>query len=106
MDPAGLVRHCRLQAGLTQQQLAIRTGTTKTAISRLERGHLSPSVETLERLLLCMGYELKIEAVPVSPRTEPAQLDAVADLTPTQRLDHALASQASLAGLVGAADER
>ena len=106
MDPAELVRHCRLQAGLTQQQLAIRTGTTKTAISRLERGHLSPSVETLERLLLCMGYALKIEAVPVSARTETAQLDAVADLTPTQRLDHALASQASLAGLVGAARER
>lgn len=106
VEPAELVRRCRRRAGLTQQQLAVRAGTTKTAISRLEGGHLSPSVDTLERLLLCLGYRFELRAVPLTPSADPTQLDAVADLTPTERLDHALASQASLAGLLGAAREQ
>lgn len=106
MDPAALVRHCRTELGLTQEQLAVRAGTTKTAISRMEGGHVSPSVQTLRRLLLCMGYELRLAAVPMDPSCDPAQLDAVAELTPTQRLDHALASQSSVAALLGAARDR
>lgn len=106
MDAAGLVRDRRRAAGLTQTQLAIRAGTTKTAISRLERGHVSPTVETLRRLLACMGHDLLLGTEPRVPRTDAAQLDAVADLTPDQRLDHALASQRSLADLLGAARGR
>ncbi|MEX1177149.1 MAG: helix-turn-helix transcriptional regulator [Nitriliruptor sp.] len=103
MDPADLVRRCRVEAGLTQQQLAVRAGTTKTAISRLEGGHLSPTFETLQRLLACMGYHLTLDAVPMTPRTDVTQLEVYAGLTPSQRLDHALTSQAALDGLVGAA---
>ena len=103
MRPGELVRECRHRSALTQEQLAIRAGTTKTAISRLEAGHLSPRIETLETLLLCMGYRLRLQVEPTAPRTDPAQLDAVADLTPSQRLEHALTSQTSLEGLLGAA---
>jgi transcriptional regulator with XRE-family HTH domain len=103
VDPGELVRRHRLAQGVTQRQLAIRAGTTKTAISRLESGQGSPSFRTVERLLLCLGYRLEADAVPLTPRIDPTQLEAVADLTPTQRIDHALASQSSLAGLLGAA---
>jgi transcriptional regulator with XRE-family HTH domain len=103
MTPGELVRDCRRRAGLTQEQLAIRAGTTKTAISRLEAGHLSPRVETLDVLLLCMGYQLQLQVEPIPPRADAAQLEAVAGLTPSQRLEHALASQASLDCLRGAA---
>lgn len=106
MDPAELVRRTRNQAGLTQRQLAIRAGTTKTAISRLEQGHVSPTAETLGRLLLCLGYRLDLDAVALSPGADPAQLEAVRGLSPTQRLDHALRSQRSLDGLLGAARDR
>lgn len=106
MSPGALVRRCRLQSGLTQEQLAVRAGTTKTAISRLECGRVSPAFETLERVLLSLGHRAELSAVPLTPRAELAQLDAVADLTPTDRLDHAVASQASLAALLGAARER
>lgn len=106
MTPGDLIRDRRTLAGLTQHQLAVRAGTTKTAISRLEGGHVNPTFETVERLLLCLGYRLEAEAVPITPRSDPAQLEAVADLTPTERLDHALASQSSLAGLLGAARDR
>jgi transcriptional regulator with XRE-family HTH domain len=103
VDVAHLVRQCRLADGLTQQQLAIRAGTTKTAISRLEAGRLSPTFDTVQSLLLCMGRRLEATAVPMTPSCDPAQLDAVSGMTPTQRLNHALVSQASLAGLLGAA---
>jgi transcriptional regulator with XRE-family HTH domain len=103
MGPGELIRRHRLAAGVTQRQLAVRAGTTTTAISRLEGGHVSPTIGTLERLLLCLGYELRAEAVPLAPHTDRSQLDAVAGLHPAERLDHALASQSSLAGLVGAA---
>ncbi len=99
--PGRLVRRLREAAGLTQRQLAIRAGTTKTAISRLEADHLSPTVDTLDRLLVCLGYRLTVDAVPMTPRSEHTQLDAVADLTPAERLDHALASQTSLRGILG-----
>ncbi|MDX1620327.1 MAG: helix-turn-helix transcriptional regulator [Nitriliruptorales bacterium] len=102
-EPGELVRRCRTAAGLTQHELAIRAGTTKTAISRLEGGHVSPTFETLERLLLCLGYRLDLETVRLESQTDPAQLDALAELTPSQRLDHGLASLSSLHDLLGAA---
>lgn len=102
-EAGALVRRLRQRAGLTQRQLAIRAGTTTTAISRLEHGHLSPTVQTLSRLLLCLGHRLELGAVPMTPAIDPSQLDAVAALDPDARLDHALASQASLRGLVGTA---
>ena len=102
-DAGELVRGLRQRAGLTQRQLAIRAGTTTTAISRLERGHLSPTVQTLSRLLLCLGHRLELGAVPMTPAIDPSQLAAVAPLGPDARLDHALASQSSLRRLVGTA---
>lgn len=102
-DAGGLVRDLRRRSGLNQAQLAIRAGTTTSAISRLERGHVSPTVATLETLLLCLGYRLDLQALPCEPGIDPAQLQAVSGMSPTERLDHALASQRSLADLVGAA---
>lgn len=40
--PPGPLRRARLAAGLTQQQLAERTGITHPDLSRIERGHRAP----------------------------------------------------------------
>jgi transcriptional regulator with XRE-family HTH domain len=45
---------------LTQSQLALRAGSTQAAISRLEHDEISPTVETLERLLAVMGEEAEL----------------------------------------------
>jgi transcriptional regulator with XRE-family HTH domain len=58
MTAGELLREARLRHGLTQKQLAIRAGSTQSAISRIERGHVSPTVETLEALLHQMNEEL------------------------------------------------
>jgi transcriptional regulator with XRE-family HTH domain len=57
-----LLREARERHGLTQKQLAIRARTSQAAISRIERGLVSPTVETLEKLLAMMNEELALEA--------------------------------------------
>lgn len=55
----------RARAGLTQDAVAERMGTTKSAISRLESaGKHAPSLETLKRYAAAVGCELKIRLVP------------------------------------------
>ncbi|MCJ7797179.1 MAG: helix-turn-helix domain-containing protein [Thermoleophilia bacterium] len=57
----------RTRAGMTQEQVAERMGTTKSAVSRLEAGRShSPSVSTLERYARAVGCEVEIRLTPVS----------------------------------------
>ncbi len=55
----------RSRAGLTQDAVAARMGTTKSAISRLESaGKHAPSLPTLKRYALAVGSELQVKLVP------------------------------------------
>jgi DNA-binding XRE family transcriptional regulator len=55
----------RARAGLTQDVVAERMGTTKSAISRLEAaGKHTPSLATLQRYARAVGCELKVKLVP------------------------------------------
>ncbi|MDF1523795.1 MAG: helix-turn-helix transcriptional regulator [Trueperaceae bacterium] len=55
----------RARAGMTQEAVAQRMGTTKSAVSRLESaGKHTPSVGTLQRYAKAVGCEIKIELVP------------------------------------------
>jgi predicted transcriptional regulator len=53
----------RAQAGLTQEALAERMGTTQSAIARLEGGRVSPTVETLRKYAKAVGKTLRVEMV-------------------------------------------
>jgi transcriptional regulator with XRE-family HTH domain len=55
------VRH---RAGLTQQALARKMGTTQPAVARLESGRTRPSMRTLERLAEATGSRLLIRFEP------------------------------------------
>lgn len=55
----------RRQAGLTQKQLAEKTGITQGDISKLENGNANPSLKTLRKLAKGLGATLKIEFVPL-----------------------------------------
>lgn len=56
MDFAGgKIRCFREQAGLTQQELAEKSGLRQSHISRLEKGHHSPSAMTLEKIAAALG---------------------------------------------------
>lgn len=51
----------RSEQQLTQQQLAERTGTKQSNISRLEKGEYNPSLKFLKKLAHGLGKELYIE---------------------------------------------
>ena len=56
----------RSRAGLTQDAVAERMGTTKSAISRLEsagKKH-APSIATLKRYAQAVGCDLQVKLVP------------------------------------------
>lgn len=91
MKAGELLRTVRTQRGLSQAALARRAGTTQTAISRLESGGRSPTVETLRGLLLVMGEDLELDAKPLRAEFDPAHLRAERALTPAQRLERAFA---------------
>jgi transcriptional regulator with XRE-family HTH domain len=61
---ADLIREARLRAGLTQYELAERTGRERSVIARWEQGAVAPSVETLVELVRACGFDLPLELVP------------------------------------------
>lgn len=60
------IRQARLDASLSQVELAARAGTSQPALARYETGAALPTLPTLERLLAACDRRLEI-------RTPPAQ---------------------------------
>lgn len=54
----------RKNTGITQKQLAEKTGINQADISRLENGNANPSIRTLKKLAEGLGMKLKIEFIP------------------------------------------
>lgn len=63
ITPGQLLRGARARHGVSQKRLAIRAGTTQSAISRVERDQVSPSIETLRELLRLLGEDLVFDSV-------------------------------------------
>ena len=55
---AKAVAAARAQAGLSQKELAERTGIDQSDISKIERGIANPSIATLERIAAALEGEL------------------------------------------------
>lgn len=60
----------RAKSGLTQEAVAERMGTTKSAVSRLESaGKHAPSITTLKKYARAVGCDLQVKLVPKSSPT-------------------------------------
>jgi transcriptional regulator with XRE-family HTH domain len=90
LTPGQLLRQTRIRHELSQQQLAVRSGTTQSAIARIERDKISPSIKTLTDLFQAMEEDFVFGA---------RRRDWGVDLTlnhqnlrhtPTQRLERGL----------------
>jgi transcriptional regulator with XRE-family HTH domain len=49
---------------MSQVELAARTGTSQPSIARLEKGMVSPTVITLDRIARALGTDLVIDFEP------------------------------------------
>ena len=65
------VRAARRRAGVSQSELAQRAKTSQPAIARLEKGQVSPTVISLDRIARALGSELVIDFEPVGERASP-----------------------------------
>jgi transcriptional regulator with XRE-family HTH domain len=81
-----LIRDARASAGLTQQALAQRVGTSQSAIARYESAKSLPNIDTLHRILAACGQSLELRAVPIDADGY-GQLEESLKLTPRERLE-------------------
>jgi transcriptional regulator with XRE-family HTH domain len=85
-----VVREARRRAGLTQRELAARTGTSQPAIARIEAGDSLPSLERVLRLVRACGFDLDVRVVPLDEDAWTLAEQGLR-LTPDERLDRLLA---------------
>lgn len=88
--PGELIRERRLAHGLTQAQLALRAGSTQGALSRLERGELSPTFDTVRRLLFVLGESVELGVTALEGDHDEAHLADLLARPPAERLELAL----------------
>lgn len=105
VNAAAIVRECRAVRGINQAELARRAGTSQTYISRVERGEVSPSVDTLRRIASAAGMRIVGTVEPLDPgNSDPRELHA--DLnrtTPADRVREAIELSEFLTGLAAGA---
>jgi transcriptional regulator with XRE-family HTH domain len=91
MTPAQLVRETRLRKGLTQRQLALRAGTSQSAVARIERGDEEPTWPRFKALMVSMGEEPAVSSTPLKSRYDAWDMEAQRAQDPTWRLESGLA---------------
>jgi transcriptional regulator with XRE-family HTH domain len=87
MTTGEFLRDARRRHGLTQEQLAARARTSQAAISRIERGLVSPTTETLATLLDLMGEELAPDAHPIDYGHDRTMIRQNLHHSPQQRIE-------------------
>jgi HTH-type transcriptional regulator / antitoxin HipB len=60
IELGAMVRQLRLDAGLSQEELAQRAGMTQPALSRLERGGGIPTITVLDRIANALNATLTV----------------------------------------------
>lgn len=60
----------RQEKGITQQEMANRTGIKRTNIVRIEGGKYVPTIEVLVKLAVALGMELEVKLVEKEPLDE------------------------------------
>lgn len=91
ITPGTLLREARGRHGVSQKRLAMRASTTQSAISRIERDRVSPSVETLRELLYLLGEDLELGTRERDTGIDRTLIDQRLRLSPSERVDYGLA---------------
>lgn len=92
MNASVELRSARARSGLTQAELAERSGTSQATISAYESGRKQPSLLTLSRLLAVTGSRITVEPATdlAVPRSRAQQRRAGRELSQVLALAAAL----------------
>lgn len=94
MTSGTLIREARLRAGLSQVELAQRSGKDRAQLARWERDVVQPSFETLRELVRACGFDLETSLVPYEPEpARDAQLQKTLQRSPQERLEAMLTAR-------------
>lgn len=88
LEPGRLLRDARIRHGVSQERLAIRAGTTQSAISRIEKERGSPTVQTLARLLRLLGENLALTTEPREAGIDRTLINERLQMNEGERLDY------------------
>ena len=86
--PGRLLREARLRRGVSQEGLAVRAGTTQSAISRIEKDRISPTVQTLTELLYLLGEDLALTTEKRDAGIDPTLIDERLRMSEEERLEY------------------
>jgi len=87
-SPGELLRAARSRHGVSQARLATRASTTQSAISRIERDQVSPSVETLRSLLYLLGEDLELGVAERDTGVDRTMIRERLELSAGERVDY------------------
>lgn len=102
VNSAEAVREARRAARMSQRDLAAASGIQQPAIARIERGFVTPRVDTLARLLGACGHDLEVVRRP-GLGVDHTVIRELLDLSPRERLDLAVDEARALERLLEAA---
>ena len=91
MTPAELVRTTRERKRLSQRRLALRAGTSQSAIARIERGDEEVTWPRLRALMIAMGEEPELSSRPLASRYDASDLLGDRGTSPESRLANGIA---------------
>jgi transcriptional regulator with XRE-family HTH domain len=86
MRPAELIRMTRERKGLSQRRLALRAGTSQSAVARIERGEEEVTWPRLRALMIAMGEEPELSSRPLDSHYDPSDLLRDRTTAPESRL--------------------
>ncbi len=97
-----VLRRARLEARLSQRELAQKAGVTQATVARIERGQISPRYETVVRLLRACGVELLPRRMEAGFGVDRTAIRELLRLSPAERLRRAVEDARGLETLLRA----
>lgn len=85
-EAARALARARRDAGLSQTELAVRSGTAQAVISRIERGTVSPSLDTLSKIAKGLGMRPVIALEPIEAQNHESKRSATRRVVAKRRV--------------------
>ena len=105
MDAGHAVRYARRRAGLTQRALAEKAGVPQPAIARIERGAVTPRLDTVLELLAAAGFTFEVSPT-IGDGVDRSLIRAALERSPEDRIRAAAEGARNLRTFLEAAGER